>query len=103
MPTYKPDVILNESNDEKIEKGLHFESSKFFRNFLNAKNFRNPKNFENFEFPQKSKIFKFPDKNINLQTQSAKRPKSTYRIQKQFREKHGETERQDGVRKLTRA
>ena len=51
MPTYKPDVILNESNDEKIEKGLHFENSKIFQNFLNAKNFRNPKNFENFEFP----------------------------------------------------
>ena len=43
MPTYKPNVILNESNAEKLEKGSQF---KFFQKFKTS---RSRENFVFFE------------------------------------------------------
>ena len=46
MPTYKPNVILNESNEEKLEKGSQFKNSQFVQKFKTS---RSRKNFVFFE------------------------------------------------------
>jgi len=43
MPTYKPNVILNESNAEKLEKGSQF---KFFQKFKTSRSRENVLFFE---------------------------------------------------------
>ena len=57
MPTYKPNVILNESNEEKLEKGSQFnffqkfKTSRFRKNYVFSKLLEtlDPKEIENLE------------------------------------------------------